>query len=236
MTVKKAKPGIQNGLPKIGAPATRALAAVGITTLKQVSLWREEDLAELHGMGPKALGILKKVLEENGLSFKSSEVSSSKVSSSKVSSSKVSSSKVSSSKVSSSKVSSSKVSSSKNTSSKLTDVEQVEAFMGKLKHPLKAEIEAVRAIIKGNKKISERVKWNAPSYYYKEDLVTFNPRADKHVHLVFHHPHIVKIKSPLLEGDYKDRRMTYFTDMKAVRAGKKELERIVGELVKMLDK
>ncbi len=61
---------------------------------------------------------------------------------------------------------------------------------------MKAEIEAVRTIIKNaDSKMLERIKWNAPSYYYKEDLVTFNPRATKHVHLVFHHAAIVKIKS-----------------------------------------
>jgi uncharacterized protein YdhG (YjbR/CyaY superfamily) len=109
--------------------------------------------------------------------------------------------------------------------------------MNALKHPLKAEIEAVRTIIRnaGNG-ISERIKWNAPSYYYKdEDMVTFNPRATEHVHLVFHHPTIEKIKSGLLEGNYDKRKMTYFNDMKAVKAGKKELERIIHELLTTID-
>ena len=36
--------------------------------------------------------------------------------------------------------------------------------MARLEHPLKAEIHAVRAIIlKANRKIAERVKWNTPS-------------------------------------------------------------------------
>ena len=103
-----------------------------------------------------------------------------------------------------------------------------------LRHPLKAEMEAVRLIIKNaDKRISERIKWKAPSYYYKEDMVTFNGWATKNVHLVFHHPAIVKIKSDLLEGDYKDRRMMYFTDMADVKKKRKELEKIVKELVKL---
>jgi uncharacterized protein YdhG (YjbR/CyaY superfamily) len=112
------------------------------------------------------------------------------------------------------------------------DGQKVKAFMKALKHPLKKEIEAVRSIIrKSNTKISERIKWNAPSYYASEDLVTFNPRDEGRVHLVFHHPAIVKIKSSLLEGNYKDRRMMYFTDMNEVKKKKKELERIMSELV-----
>ncbi|MEO8512532.1 MAG: DUF1801 domain-containing protein [Ignavibacteria bacterium] len=115
----------------------------------------------------------------------------------------------------------------------MTDKEKVTDYMTKLKHPLKDEIEAVRKIIKGSdKKISERIKWNAPSYYYREDMVTFNHRNHKAVHLVFHHLAIVKIKSPLLLGDYKDRRMAYFKDMKEIKSNKKELERIMRALVK----
>ena len=107
--------------------------------------------------------------------------------------------------------------------------------MKALDHPLKKEIEAVRNIIKNsNSKIEERIKWNAPSYYTTEDLLTFNPRATEQVHLVFHHPLIVKIKSPLLQGDYKDRRMVYFKNMKEIRSNKKELERIINELVKVV--
>ena len=79
---------------------------------------------------------------------------------------------------------------------KLTDADKVQEYMTGLRHPLKAEMEAVRLIIKNaDKRISERIKWKAPSYYYKEDMVTFNGWATKNVHLVFHHPAIVKIKS-----------------------------------------
>lgn len=122
----------------------------------------------------------------------------------------------------------------------MTDTEKVDDFMRKLAHPLKAEIEAVRAIIlRANNKIAERVKWNAPSFHYKADLyktdlVTFNPRAQKQVHLVFHHPAIVTIKSNLLEGDYPDRRMLYLADMAAVHARKATLARIINELVNRL--
>ncbi|RYD82835.1 MAG: DUF1801 domain-containing protein [Sphingobacteriales bacterium] len=110
----------------------------------------------------------------------------------------------------------------------------VNDFMEKLQHPLKAEIEAVREIIKSNTKINERVKWNAPSFFYIDDIVTFNPRAQKHVHLVFHHPEIVNIKSDLLEGNYKDRRMAYFQNMDDVNDKKNELQNIMNELVDYL--
>lgn len=126
----------------------------------------------------------------------------------------------------------------KKTSTKLSDSEQVEKYMRALaKYPLLAEIEALRAIIKkSSPKINERIKWNAPSYYYNEDIVTFGPRKEDKILLVFHHPHIVKIKSDLLEGDYKDRRLMWFNSMAAIKSNKKELTRIMHELIEAIDK
>lgn len=115
---------------------------------------------------------------------------------------------------------------------KPSDAELVYDFMGQLEHPLKAEIEAIRAIIKGaNGRISERIKWAAPSYFTSVDLVTFNLKMVTKVHLVFHNEAITRIKSDLLLGDYKDRRMMYFDTMKAVEANKTELEWIINEYV-----
>ena len=104
--------------------------------------------------------------------------------------------------------------------------------MQNTKHPLKEQIDELRsAIKKADKRIGERIKWNAPSYYFNEDIVTFGPERKGQILLVFHHPYVVKVKSELLEGDYKDRRLVYFDSPAAVRSGKKEITRIVKEIV-----
>lgn len=47
-------------LPRaIGKPATRALLAAGITALEQVIDKSDEELLALHGVGPKAIRILR---------------------------------------------------------------------------------------------------------------------------------------------------------------------------------
>lgn len=118
----------------------------------------------------------------------------------------------------------------------MTDTEQVTAYMEALEHPLKAEIEALRKIIKEtDTRISERIKWKAPSYYCKEDFLTFNHRMQDKVHLIFHNEAIPKIKSVILEGNYKDRRMVYFKDMTDVLAKKTELQRIIAELLELIE-
>lgn len=58
------------GLPKVGKPAERALAAIGVVKLDHVARYREEQLLELHGFGPKALGILRTALAAKGKAFK----------------------------------------------------------------------------------------------------------------------------------------------------------------------
>jgi predicted flap endonuclease-1-like 5' DNA nuclease len=56
-------------MPRIGGPATSALAAVGVTRLEQVAAMREADVLALHGMGPKAIRLLRAAMAEGGLAF-----------------------------------------------------------------------------------------------------------------------------------------------------------------------
>jgi predicted flap endonuclease-1-like 5' DNA nuclease len=56
-------------LPRIGAPATGALRLAGYTRLDQLAGVPERELAQLHGVGPKALRILREALAERGLAL-----------------------------------------------------------------------------------------------------------------------------------------------------------------------
>ncbi len=58
------------GFPNIGNPARRALEHAGYTGLEQLPGLSEKELLELHGVGPKAVDILRVALAERGLSFK----------------------------------------------------------------------------------------------------------------------------------------------------------------------
>ncbi|MEZ4860124.1 MAG: alpha/beta fold hydrolase [Caldilineaceae bacterium] len=64
-----------SAFPKIGAPALRALNGAGYQTLEDLAQAREADLAKLHGMGPKALGILRDALAARGLAFAGAQAS-----------------------------------------------------------------------------------------------------------------------------------------------------------------
>lgn len=54
----------------IARPALRALNSAGLTELRHLSRIREADLAALHGMGPKALDLLRSAMRSAGIQFK----------------------------------------------------------------------------------------------------------------------------------------------------------------------
>ena len=54
-------------LPEIGKVARRELEANGIATLAQVAARTERELLAIHGVGPKAVRILRQALAAAGL-------------------------------------------------------------------------------------------------------------------------------------------------------------------------
>ena len=55
--------------PRIGKPATRALTEAEITSREKLCQWTEARILALHGVGPKAVNILRDDLHEAGLDF-----------------------------------------------------------------------------------------------------------------------------------------------------------------------
>ncbi|RYG28621.1 MAG: DNA-binding protein, partial [Burkholderiales bacterium] len=56
-------------LPKLAAPARRALTTAGVTDLSDVARMTEADVMALHGMGPNAMTTLKAAMQAKRLSF-----------------------------------------------------------------------------------------------------------------------------------------------------------------------
>lgn len=60
----------EHDFPKgVAQPALRALFGAGYTRLEQLTAIQEADLMKLHGMGPKALSLIRDALNARGLSF-----------------------------------------------------------------------------------------------------------------------------------------------------------------------
>lgn len=64
-------PGVADDLPNgLAKPAVRALTGAGITRLDQLTAFSEDELCALHGIGPKAVDLLRATLHEHGLAFR----------------------------------------------------------------------------------------------------------------------------------------------------------------------
>mgnify|MGYP006057680267 CR=1 FL=1 len=130
-------------------------------------------------------------------------------------------------------------------SSKLSDSEQVSAYMNESKHILKNELEIVRNIILGaDKKITEHIKWNAPSFCFNcEDRITFNLSKKDCIQLIFHRGAKVKeVKGdkPILDDATglltwvsNDRAIAKFFSAQEINEKKEKLKKIVKQWIKI---
>jgi len=134
-------------------------------------------------------------------------------------------------------------------SPKLTDREQVTQHIQNLDVSIRGIIETLRQIILSvSDEISERIKWNNPSFYYNGEMQPFDPKEYKREMIVFNlHKNRIMLVFPsgakvndttgLLTGDYADgRRIIVFKDMEDVKAKELALLNVIKEWLRLVDK
>lgn len=105
--------------------------------------------------------------------------------------------------------------------------EVVEWFVG-FDHPLKDAMMRVREVIMlADHRMEESIKWSAPTFAYRGNLASFQPKAKKHVSLMFHRGSEIPGIHPLLEGDAALVRIARFADLEEVEQRRGELEAVV---------
>jgi len=76
---------------------------------------------------------------------------------------------------------------------------EVDEFMSALEHPLRVEIQALRAIfLAADPRIKEGIKWKSPSFFYQDWFATFNLRSTKEIQIILHTG--AKVKASSAEG------------------------------------
>jgi hypothetical protein len=135
------------------------------------------------------------------------------------------------------------------TTTKPSEPDKVDAYINRLKHPLKDVIVSLRKIIlEADPEIGEEIKWNAPTYFYtgemehsdpklyKRYLIVFNLFKKDCIRLVFWGGGKVNDKSGFLQGDYADgRRLALFHSFDDVKSNKKHLLNALKQQLKHLD-
>jgi hypothetical protein len=117
----------------------------------------------------------------------------------------------------------------------MSKTNKIDEFVSKLKHPLKAEMEAVIKIIReASTKLEEDVKWGGPSFDYVEPMATFNPRVTEYVAVIFHKGELLNDKTGLLEAGPKGRAYAKFRSMQDVKKQKGNLQKVVKGWIKLM--
>jgi hypothetical protein len=113
---------------------------------------------------------------------------------------------------------------------------KVDAFMEKSDNPLKDIWEDVREIVLNvDPKMEEDIKWGAPTFIYKGNLATFNPRAKQFVNLTFHTGAMIEDPDGVLEGDAKEARVFRVTDSEELEGKKTGLVKVVNNWIQLKD-
>lgn len=133
---------------------------------------------------------------------------------------------------------------------KLSDSELVARYITSTEHPLKETMEELREIIlETDSVIGEHIKWNAPAFYfkgtmasfdakeYKRDIVVFNLRKEAYILLIFPTGATINDTNGLLEGNYTDgRRMVTITGIADLDTKKEALQTVIKQWLSLVQK
>jgi len=120
----------------------------------------------------------------------------------------------------------------------------VRALLADLEHPHKAAIQRLRKLILGlDARVTEDVKWNAPSFLIDEHFATFKLHPPKQIQLILHTgakakgtPRARKIDDPdgLLAWPAKDRAVLTLASGAALRAHEASIRAMIGQWIEQL--
>lgn len=100
---------------------------------------------------------------------------------------------------------------------------EVEDWFASSDHPLVDVMQDVRrAILAVDARITESIKWKSPTFSYRGNIASIDPKAKRHVSLLFHQGAMIPGRHPDLEGGGSTARYMRFVDraeVKAKRAG-----------------
>jgi hypothetical protein len=130
---------------------------------------------------------------------------------------------------------------SKKKTTRLTTDAGVETFLAAFEHPFKREVLALRQLILGvDARITEGIKWNAPSFRTSEWFATFQLRAKGEVQIILHlgakkRPELERLEiadpASLLEWLGPDRASVKFRDLEHINGTRSELVELVRQWV-----
>ena len=112
----------------------------------------------------------------------------------------------------------------------------VDEWMEAYDNPMKPVVAEVRKVVlAADDRITEAIKWQAPTFIYDGNIASFFPKAKKHASLMFHKGAEIPGDFPNLEGEGKEARSMKFKSLEDLNSKKAELTSIVQAWCAMRD-
>jgi hypothetical protein len=110
----------------------------------------------------------------------------------------------------------------------------VEQWFEAYDNPQKPLVRAVRQVILNvDPRISETIKWKAPTFMFRGNIASFYPRSTKHVSLMFHSGASLPDPAGLLEGEGETSRVARFLDESDLAAKTEALRSLIAAWIEL---
>jgi hypothetical protein len=104
----------------------------------------------------------------------------------------------------------------------------VDAWFERYDNPQKDLVQAVRdVILDTDERVTEAIKWQAPTFMCDGNIASFYPKSKQHVSLMFHTGAALPDPTGLLEGEGETSRVAKFSDADDLAAKSEPLRGLV---------
>ncbi|MFC8680088.1 DUF1801 domain-containing protein [Microbacterium ureisolvens] len=104
----------------------------------------------------------------------------------------------------------------------------VDAWFERYDNPQKALVDAVRrAVLDADPRVSETIKWQAPTFVYKGNIASFYPKTRTHASLMFHTGATLPDPDGILDGAGDVSRVAKFADQADLDKKRAALQQLV---------
>ena len=110
----------------------------------------------------------------------------------------------------------------------------VDAWMASYDNPMKPVVQRVREILlAADERLQECIKWKSPTFTFKGNLASFNPRSKQHASLMFHTGAQIPGTYSRLEGGGATARFMKLRSVKEANLAKAELQELVAAWIQL---
>jgi hypothetical protein len=112
----------------------------------------------------------------------------------------------------------------------------VDNWFDRYDNPLKDLVLAVREVVlQADHRVTEAIKWQAPTFVYRGNIASFFPKAKKHVTLMFHQGAALDDPAGILDGEGDTSRSLKVADADDLEAKKAAIAALVRSWIAMKD-